>query len=67
MEALKIEAPPRGRTQGLVRRTVYQERGSPVRASVERTARISAAIVEILRKTVKYPPELEHCLNQDAE
>jgi len=68
MTAVLKQAPPRGRTQRLARRTaMYQERGSPVRMAVERTASINASIVEILKKTAKYPVEHAHGLLPDAE
>jgi hypothetical protein len=66
---LKIEVPPVGRTQRLARRTaVYQTRGSPVRMAVERrTERVNAEIIQILRKTAKYPVEFAFCLTQDSQ
>jgi hypothetical protein len=69
MAAVLKEAPPRGRgqTQRLARRSMYRERGSPVRVAVERAEGINAAIIEVLRKTAKYPVEFAFCLTQDSQ
>ena len=64
---LKIQA-PRGRTQRLARRaSLYEARDTPVRKAADRTARINAAIVEMLRASAKFSAELADCLHQDAE
>jgi len=63
----KIKAPKKERTERLTGQVSYPERGTPVRMAADRTARINAVIVEILKKTAKFPPELAHGLHQDAE
>jgi len=63
----KIEAPKKARTQCLTGQVSYPERGTPVRMAVDRAASVNAVIVELLKKSAKFPPELAHGLHQDAE
>jgi hypothetical protein len=66
--AVVLKKGPRGRTRCLARRaSLYQERDTPVRKAADRTARINATIVEMLRASTKFSAELADCLHQDAE
>jgi hypothetical protein len=63
----KVEV-PKGQTKRPAGRTsLYAQRGSPIRVAADRAARVNSAILEIMRKSAKFPPELAHGSHQDAE
>jgi hypothetical protein len=68
MLAKTLEAAPKGQTQRPAgRASLYLRQGTQIRTAVDRAAHLNAAIVQILRKSAKFPPELTHGLHEDQQ